>query len=145
MALVSDRDREDATVALRRHYASGALSLSELTERLQIALTARRGSDLAVALRELAPSWRDPADLYRRGQAAAMRGRLLASRALFLAKVAAGWMMANLLLLAVFGVIAAVHGVGLVEVSMLPLAWVVTTLLAFVIVRRTRERFRLRR
>lgn len=140
MALVSDREREDATAALRRHYASGALSLSELTERLQIALTARRHSELAVALRELVPSWRDPSDLYRRGQAAVTRGRLLASRALFLAKVATGWMLANLLLLAGFGVIAAVQGISLLALSMLPLAWVVTTLLAFLIVRRTRQR-----
>jgi len=59
MSLVSDRDREEAAVALRNHYASGRLSLSELNERLQIALSARRRRDLAAALHELPPLWRE--------------------------------------------------------------------------------------
>src|SRR5579862_10701 len=127
MPLVSDRDREVATVALRSHYASGRLSLSELNERVQIALTARRRSDLANAFRELPPLWRD-------------RGTQMIRRALFVAKVFTGWALLNMFLLTGFIAVAAVHGLTLLEASLLPLAWFVTTLLAFRIARRRRRR-----
>jgi Domain of unknown function (DUF1707) len=136
MALISDRDRENATAALRRHYASGTLSIAELNERLQIALSARRRSELAPAFRELPPMWLVPTELYRLGEAATMRGRRFASRVLFLAKVAMGWLMVNLLLLFGFIAVATVHGLSLLEACALPLAWLVTTLLAFRIARR---------
>jgi hypothetical protein len=123
MPLVSDRDREVATVALRNHYASGRLSLSELNDRLQIALAARRRSDLAAALRELPPLWRD-------------RGTQMVRRGLFLAKVVTGWFMFNLFLLFSFVAVAALHGLTLGEASLLPLAWLVTTFVAFRIARR---------
>jgi hypothetical protein len=137
MSLIGDRDRENATLALRRHYASGTLSFPELTERLQIALSARRRSDLAAALRELPPPWRDRDELYRIGQSATMRGRRLVARGLFLSKVALGWMMVNVLLLVGFVAVAALHGLSLLEASALPLAWLVTTLVAIRIARRT--------
>jgi hypothetical protein len=137
MTLVSDQDRENATAALRRHYASGCLSIVELNDRLQIALSARRRSDLAAALHELPHAWRDRNELYRAGQAVTVRGRRLAARAVFLAKVAVGWAMVNMLLLVSFVAVAALHGLSLLEASALPLAWLVTTLLAFRIARRT--------
>jgi hypothetical protein len=123
MPLVSDRDREAATVALRTHYASGRISLSELNERVQIALTARRRSDLAAAFRELPPMWRD-------------RGTRVVRRGLFLAKVVTGWMMVNTFLLVSFVAVAALHGLSLGEASLLPLAWLVTTVVALRIARR---------
>ena len=123
MPLIGDRDREAATVALRSHYASGRLSLSELNERLQIALSAHRRSDLAPALHELPPLWRD-------------RGTRMVRRAVFLAKVVAGWMMFNLFLLISFIAVAALHGLTLLEASLLPLAWLVTTVVAIRIARR---------
>jgi hypothetical protein len=129
MPLVSDRDREAATVALRSHYASGRLSLSELHERLQIALTARRSRDLAAALRELPPLWRDRRELQ-------VRGTQMIRRAFFLAKVVTGWLMLNLFLLISFAVVAVFHGLSLLEASLLPLAWLLTTLVAFRIARR---------
>jgi hypothetical protein len=129
MPLVGDRDREAATVALRNHYASGRLSSSELNERLQIALSAHRSRDLAAALRELPPLWRDRSELHR-------RGTRMVRRAVFLAKVVAGWFMLNLFLLFSFIAVAALHGLSLGEASLLPLAWLVTTLVAFRIARR---------
>jgi hypothetical protein len=134
MPLVSDRDREAATVELRSHYASGRLSLSELTERLQIALTARRRSDLAAALREL--PWRDRRDLHRLGREVSARGTGLIRRAFFLAKVVAGWAVVNVFLLVAFATVAALHGLSLLEASLLPVAWIVTTLVAVRMVRR---------
>ncbi|HEY2353680.1 MAG TPA: DUF1707 domain-containing protein [Gaiellaceae bacterium] len=123
MAFVSDRDREVATVALRGHYASGRISLAELNERVQIALTARRRNDLAKAFRELPPLWRD-------------RGTRIVRRGFFLAKVVTGWVMVNTLLLISFVAVAVLHGLSLLEACLLPLAWIVTTLAAFRIARR---------
>jgi hypothetical protein len=134
MPLVSDRDREAATVALRSHYASGRLSLSELTERLQIALTARRYRDLAAALHEL--PWSDRRDLHRLGREASARGTRMIRRGIFLAKVVTGWFMVNVFLLISFVAVAALHGLTLLEASLLPLAWLVTTFFAFRIARR---------
>ena len=134
MPLVSDRDREAVTVALRSHYASGRLSLSELTERLQIALTARRRSDLSAALREL--PWRDRYELPRLGRAASVRGTGLIRRAFFVAKVVTGWAIVNVFLLVAFAAVAALHGLTLLEACLLPVAWLVTTLFAFRIARR---------
>jgi hypothetical protein len=137
MPLIGDRDRENATAALRRHYANGTLSLAELNERLQLALTAQRRSDLAVALHELPPVWLDRNELHRLGRAATVRGHQLVRRVLFLAKVAMGWLMVNALLFVAFVAVAALHGLSLLEASVLPIAWLVTTLLAFQIARRT--------
>jgi Domain of unknown function (DUF1707) len=129
MPLVSDRDREAATVALRGHYASGRLSLSELTDRLHVALTARRRRDLAAALRELPQPWRDRSALHRRGTGMIRRG-------IFLAKVAVGWAMVNVFLLVAFAAVAMLHGLTLLEACLLPVAWLVTTFFAFRIARR---------
>lgn len=131
MPLVSDRDREAATVALRSHYTSGRLSLSELNERLQIALTARRRTDLAAALRELPQAWRDRSELHRLSHAASVRGTRMIRRAVFLAKVVTGWAMVNLFLLVAFAAVAVLHGLSLLEASLLPVAWLVTTVVAF--------------
>jgi hypothetical protein len=136
MPLVSDRDREAATVALRNHYASGRLSLSEMTERVRIALTARRHTDLAEALHDLPAPWRDRSELHRLGHAASVRGTRIVRRAFFLAKVVTGWFVINLFLLVSFAMVAVLHGLSLLEASLLPLAWLVTTLVAFRIARR---------
>jgi hypothetical protein len=127
MALVSDGDREAATVALRDHYASGRLTLSELNERVRIALTARRSSELAAAFRDL--PWRDRFELQR-------RGTRIVRRAFFLAKVAVGWFTVNVFLLVSFLAVAALHGLTLLETCLLPLAWLTTTVVAFRIARR---------
>jgi len=57
-------------------------------------------------------------------------------RAVFLAKVVTAWLMLNLFLLVAFVVVAALHGLSLLDASFLPLAWLVTTLIAFRIARR---------
>jgi hypothetical protein len=53
MALIGDRERERAAALLGRHFASGRLSLEELSARLETALTARRDGELRGALADL--------------------------------------------------------------------------------------------
>lgn len=49
----SDADREQAVVALREHLLAGRLTLDEFTERVEAALQAKVGSDLATVQRDL--------------------------------------------------------------------------------------------
>ncbi len=50
---VSDADREQAVSSLREHLLAGRLTLEEFTERVEIALGARFGRDLASAQQDL--------------------------------------------------------------------------------------------
>jgi len=65
---VSDADRERAVVVLRQHLLAGRLTLDEFSERVEAALQARVGADLARVQEDLpaiaaeaAPSHRKPA------------------------------------------------------------------------------------
>ena len=44
---ISDDDREQAVVALREHLLAGRLTLEEFSERVETALRARVGMELA--------------------------------------------------------------------------------------------------
>jgi DUF1707 SHOCT-like domain len=44
---VSDADREHAVIALREHLLAGRLTLEEISERVEAALRARLGRELA--------------------------------------------------------------------------------------------------
>jgi hypothetical protein len=50
---VSDADREQAVVALREHLLAGRLTLEEFSERVETALRARFGKDLAPVRQDL--------------------------------------------------------------------------------------------
>jgi hypothetical protein len=50
---VSDADREDAVAALREHLLAGRLTLEEFCERVEAALRARFGRDLAQVRQDL--------------------------------------------------------------------------------------------
>jgi Domain of unknown function (DUF1707) len=50
---VSDADRERAVVSLRQHLLAGRLALDEFSERVEAALQARTGADLARVQRDL--------------------------------------------------------------------------------------------
>ena len=50
MALIGDRERESAVAQLHGHYLQGRLSLEELTDRLEVALGARRDGEVRRAL-----------------------------------------------------------------------------------------------
>src|SRR5262249_40351492 len=73
--LAGDQERDRATAALRRHYASGRLGVEELSHRTGIALGARSHSDLRRALRDLPfGRWEPTWSVY-------LPGRLLVRRA----------------------------------------------------------------
>jgi hypothetical protein len=58
LAVIGDGERERTVESLREHYLRGRLSVEELTERLEVALNARRDRDVRVALTDLpGPSW----------------------------------------------------------------------------------------
>lgn len=91
----SDADREQAVSALREHLLAGRLSLEEFTERVEVALGARFGSELALVQEDLpavaaglASSGRRPArftaamfgHVVRRGRLR-LRGRTIAASA----------------------------------------------------------------
>src|SRR3954451_13356723 len=73
MALIGDRERERAASQLTEHYLQGRLSLEELTERLEMALTARRRSEVRRAFAELPATWREQVRGARAGLDAAWR------------------------------------------------------------------------
>jgi hypothetical protein len=82
VVLVGDHDRELATAALRRHFASGRLSLAELSERLELALRARSRRDLHNAMRGL-PLGREDLPVAVQAAAQKMRRGIRGARLLF--------------------------------------------------------------
>ena len=131
MALASDRDREMATRALSRHYASGRLSLDDLTRRVEAVLGASRRREIARTLRDLPPTWRDGDELERLGRSATA----VVKRGVFLGVVAVGWWTINLMLLIAFVVAAVAGAIAPLGLALLPAAWLATTFLAFRIAR----------
>lgn len=127
MAIPSDHDRELAVRALGRHYVSGRLSVDDLNRRLGAVLRARRRHEIASAFGDLPPVWRDREELERLGRAATS----VVKRGVYLGAVAAAWMTINAMLLVAFVVAAAVHAITPLEVVLLPVAWLATTVIAF--------------
>jgi hypothetical protein len=127
MALIGDRERERAAALLRAHYVRGRLSVEELSDRLGLALAARRDRDVRLALAEL-PSARIGLDALWRS----------ARRAAFLAAVWTLWWAASLVLLIGWVAAIVVQGLSLVNAIAFPLAWVACTFTARRVARRTR-------
>jgi hypothetical protein len=106
MALIGDRERERAAAFLRHCYVQGRISVDELAERLEVALSARRDSEMRMALADLPGTWR--------GQAAIGQGLETLSqsvrRVAFLVLVWSLWWAASLVLL--IGFVASVVATG---------------------------------
>src|SRR3954454_25140636 len=100
MTLVGDREREHAANALRRHFVQGRLSIEELSERADLALSARSRSELRIALRDLPRLWQGvPAfEAVSSAAATARRGARLVAFVL----LAGVWAMMSLALAIVF-------------------------------------------
>jgi hypothetical protein len=107
--LVGDRDREQAAAALRRHFASGRLSLAELSERVELALRARTRADLNRALTDLPLSWEELPAIVHTAVRRVQRGVRRTKLAFVLVRV---WSRLSLGLALVCG-IALVAGVAL--------------------------------
>lgn len=126
MALIGDRERERAASSLKEHYLRGRLSVEELGDRLELALGARRESDVRRALRGLPAAWRPQA---------------LAERAKRTALVVAVWFLwwtASFVLFAGFVASVALDGLTWTNAILFPALWLATTLIA----RRFLRRFR---
>jgi hypothetical protein len=134
MALIGDRERERAVELLKTHYRRGRLSVDELTERLEVALTARRESDVRLALAELpaAPGQRSPVHSALNGMWQA------AGRAVFALAVWCLWWAVSLVLLIGFVVSVVVQGLSLANAIAFPAVWLASTVLARRVTRRSR-------
>jgi Domain of unknown function (DUF1707) len=97
---VGDRDRELATVALRRHFVAGRLSASELSDRVDVTLRARSRADLDRAMRGLPLVWEDlPAGVH----VAAHKLRRIVHRAALLFALVGLWLIVSFALALALG------------------------------------------
>jgi hypothetical protein len=134
VALIGDRDRERAAARLRSHYLSGRLSVEELTDRLEVALTARHDGDVRLALSELPSAWHEQAASAWSGLPGMWRA---AKRAAFVFAVWLLWWVASLVLLVGFVVSVGMSGVSPANTITFGVLWL---LCSFVAWRATRRR-----
>jgi hypothetical protein len=118
MARIGDRERERAATALKEHFVRGRLSVEELTDRLELALAARRDKDVSRALDDLPVLWRPP-EIAR-----------TAKRIAIVAAVWLVWWTASLVLLVGFIVSVALDGLTWTNAILFPALWLGCTLLA---------------
>ena len=128
MPRIGEQERERATTALREHYLRGRLSLEELTDRIEIALAARRDGDVRRALHDL-PVLRPRPELVQR-----------AKRAAVVAGVWLTWWVLSLVLFVGFVASVVVNGLGWTNAMLFPALWAGCTLLARRTARRARRR-----
>jgi hypothetical protein len=133
MALIGDRDRERAATQLTQHYVRGRLSLDELTERLDLALSARRDGEVREAFRGLEAPWHEHAAVARRGIEAGWRE---ARRIALAAALWSLWWIASLFLLVAFLASALANRLSWTNTAVVLAVW----LLATIAVRRTTRR-----
>src|SRR5712691_10762053 len=115
MALIGDRERERAAGLLRSHYVRGCLTLEELGERLEVAIRARRDSEVRIALAGLPARWREQDA--RAGLDAVWQAT---QRAVFVVAVWALWWAASLVLLIGFVTSVVLQGLSLTSLVGFP-------------------------
>jgi hypothetical protein len=120
--VAGDSDRERAVAELREHFASGRLTLDELTGRTERVLAARSRADLRAALVGLPVS----SDyLVERGRAvAATFGRVAA-----LVVFTAAYLIFSLVLVLALVLTLVIHGASLVALLAILGVWLVPTFL----------------
>ena len=116
MALVGDRDREQAARTLRRHYADGRLDEDDLAARLELVLRARSRWELAYALRRL-PRVEQAVERARHG--------------LVVVTMGAVWLMVTVALLVAFVAWVAAQGASLGAFAGFGLVWLLLTALLY--------------
>ena len=131
--LVGDRERDNATLELQRHYREGRLTTDELAQRLEAALRARSGSQLRSALRGL-PAWRWTESGTLRSPV-----RLLRNAALVVGSVVM-WLFVSVGLLIAFIAWLVANGPGFAGLLVFPLVWLAATWLLWRGSRRLRAR-----
>jgi DUF1707 SHOCT-like domain len=131
MALIGDLDREQAAARLRQHYLRGRLTLEELTERLEVALTARREREVRVAFNGL------PTAGLLSGLDDAWRA---ARRTAFVVAVWSLWWAASLVLLIGYVASVVAQGLSLAIAAVFAALWLLCTLAARRVTHRRRHR-----
>jgi hypothetical protein len=139
MALIGDRDRERAATQLTQHYVRGRLSLDELTERLDRALSARRDSEVRDAFTDLPTPWHEQVAATRQAVEGTWR---VARRAAFVLAVWSLWWVASLFLLIGFMVSLLANRVTWTNTAVVLALWLLATL---AVRRATRRRSHARR
>ena len=132
MTLVGDRERERTAESLRRHYLSGRLTVEELSERTDLALSARSHHELASALRDL-PFRDDALDAARRAGRTLVRGGVILAMATI-------WAIFSFVLLVAFFATLLIHGPTLHDEIAFPLVWLVGSWLLWRPVKRVKRR-----
>jgi DUF1707 SHOCT-like domain len=122
--LVGDLERETASKELQRHYRDGRLSVEELADRVQLALTARDRRQLRRSLRDLPARWAVPDVVVGAALQPAAR---IAKNAVVLAATALAWMLSSFLLLLVFIGWMVADGPHLAGLIAFPLLWATLT------------------
>ena len=133
MALIGDRERERAVAQLHRHYLGGRISVEELTERLEVALHARRDGELRQAMRDLPGAWREQVTGFRAGLDESWRA---AKHAAFVAAVWMLWWVASIVLLVGFVASIVVQGLSLAIGGVFAAVWLGCTFAVRRVVRR---------
>ena len=132
--LVGDQERDQAALALRRHYTEGRLTTDELAQRLESALRARNGRQLRSVLADLPPAWRW-LDLQ------APRSPIRAARnAAIVLGTAVVWLFWSVGLLVAFVAWLAAEGPSLGSLLIFPLLWFMVSWLLWRAGRRWRSR-----
>jgi hypothetical protein len=116
MTRAGDADRERAVASLREHYVRGRLTLEELADRCEVALKARTLGDIRRALADLPPL---------RPQAI-LRG---VARGVALVVLTGAWLVFSFVLLLVFALTLAIHGMSTVEALVFLAVWLLPTFL----------------
>jgi len=124
MTRIGDHDRDRAAALLKRHFVRGRLSVEELGERLELALSARGDRDLRAAFADLPPAWREQVAAARSG----VDGTLRAARRLaFVVAMWALWWAASIVLLVGFVTTVVVSGVSWTNAAAFAALWLVST------------------
>ena len=116
MTRASDDDRDRALASLREHFVRGRLTVEELSARCELALRARSRGDLRLALAELPPLMPQ----------AILRGVV---RGVALVVFTGAWLVFTFVLLVVFGLTLAIHGMSGIELAAFLAVWIVPTYL----------------
>lgn len=128
MARIGEQERERAATALKEHFLRGRLSVEELTERLEVALSARRDGDVRRALDDL-PVLRRPSTLVHGVR-----------RAAIVAGVWLTWWVLSVGLFFGFVASVVVGGLTWTNAILFPALWLGCTVLARRLARRVRRR-----
>jgi Flp pilus assembly protein TadB len=115
MVLAGDRDRDRAVASLRENFLRGRLTLDELSARTEVVLHARSLKELRGALAGLPNTMQPFAQTAVRGGVAVL--------------LTGVWLLFSVVLVAVVGIAALIHGASAAELVAFLLVWLVPTYL----------------